>query len=65
MDICLLQETKLQNMEDLAIYFLWGNKEVNWMTKRALGKFGGMILMWKPSLFEVFSSFIGEGFVRM
>lgn len=34
-----------------------------WISKSSNGRSAGMILMWKSNMFEVYSSFEGEGFV--
>lgn len=48
---------------DYFVHSLWGNKEVMWTSKSSNGRSTGMILMWKSNMFEVYSSFEGEGFV--
>lgn len=45
------------------VHSLWGNKEVMWTSKNSIGRPGGMIMMWKPNLFKVFSIFEGERFI--
>lgn len=43
----------------------WGNKEVKWTYKKETRRSEGMIIMWKPNLFEVFSSLEREDFVEI
>lgn len=61
--VCLIQETKIQKMEDKGIWSLWGGSEVEWTSKPSQGKFGGLQTMWKASLFNLIFSFKGEGYV--
>lgn len=34
-DVCFLQETKVKVVDDILVYVVWGNKEVEWSYKDA------------------------------
>lgn len=48
----MLQETKMPKMENFLAQQFWGNTEVIWSAKNAVGRLGGMLLLWNPVLFE-------------
>lgn len=62
-DICMLQETKIQRMKNSVAQAFWESSEVTWSAKNNVGKSGGMILLWNSILFGSFLNFEGESFV--
>lgn len=42
---------------------LWGDNDLEWSFKGALGSSGGFLIMWRKCLFGLNFSFVGEGFI--
>ncbi|KAL8510739.1 hypothetical protein ACS0TY_017524 [Phlomoides rotata] len=55
-DICCLQETKTEHMENKVGNELWPNKEFDWTWKEADGRAGGLISIWNKNVFSKTSS---------
>ncbi|GAU48536.1 hypothetical protein TSUD_282880 [Trifolium subterraneum] len=64
-DLCLLQETKRDNFDDLMIQKLWGHKDVEWVAKESIGLSGGLLIMWNAGLFNLKFSFTGDNFLGL
>ncbi|XP_058741619.1 uncharacterized protein LOC131614006 [Vicia villosa] len=62
-DICFIQESKLCNFDSVNVQSLWGESDMEWSANWAVGRFGGIITMWKVGLFKVLYSFTGDGFL--
>ncbi|XP_058746178.1 uncharacterized protein LOC131619053 [Vicia villosa] len=62
-DICFIQETKIQDMNDNLVGSIWGGCNVGWSAKNSQGFSGGMLVLWKKEVIEVNFSFTGEGFL--
>jgi hypothetical protein len=63
LDFLALQETKLQSIPDSLPRLLWGNDDHDWAFSPADGNSGGILSMWRKSLFSLVFTFVGEGFV--
>jgi exonuclease III len=62
-DVCFLQETKKVAYEDYTLHGLWGHKEVGWVAQEAVGRSGGMLIMWNNSSLKLLSTFSGNGYL--
>jgi hypothetical protein len=62
-DVLALQETKLEVVTESLIYGLWGNDDCDWSYVPAVGNSGGILSIWRKSLFLPVFSFSGCGFV--
>ncbi|KAK2420958.1 hypothetical protein QL285_031636 [Trifolium repens] len=60
-DLCLLQETKRDIMDDYMIHNLWGHKDVQWVAKPAVGFSGGLLIIWNKDSLVYRFSFTGVG----
>lgn len=45
-DMVCLQETKIQRFDPSMIKSLWSSKDIGWSTIDAIGKSGGILMMW-------------------
>lgn len=54
-----LQETKLQQCNDLLVWQCCSNKDVKWLDSPSQGSYGGILCMWDSSKVEVLDSLIG------
>lgn len=64
-DLCLVQETKVQNFDSKTMYELWGGSDAEWCFKLSNCISGGMITLWRQRLFDLIFSFDGEGFLEL
>ncbi|XP_071689071.1 uncharacterized protein [Rutidosis leptorrhynchoides] len=55
-----LQETKISSVDLNWICNLWGNNNCNFIQKENIGKFGGQLLIWDSSCFDVTNSFVSD-----
>jgi hypothetical protein len=62
-DVCFLQETKKVAYEDYMLHGLWGHQEVGWVVQEAVGRSGGMLIMWNNSSLKLLSTFSGNGYL--
>jgi hypothetical protein len=62
-DFLALQETKLEVVTEALIYGLWGGDDCDWSYTSAVGNSGGILSIWRKSLFVSVFSFSGCGFV--
>ena len=44
-DLCLLQETKVNTIYDSLIKSLWGDKDMDWTSKSSDGLSGGILII--------------------
>lgn len=51
--IVILQETKIQQCNDLLIWQCWSNKDVKWLDSPSQGSSNGIMRMWDSSKVEV------------
>lgn len=50
-DICFLQETKLENVSEVDARSLWGENRCGWAAKESMGRSGGLITLWNDEKF--------------
>lgn len=53
LDVVCLQETKIQPFDPSLIKSLWSSKDIGWSTIDALGKSGGILIMWNEGRISV------------
>jgi exonuclease III len=58
-----LQETKSEDISESLIHSLWGGDDCDWVHLPATGNSGGILSIWRKSLFSIVFSFTGNGFV--
>lgn len=63
LDVCFIQEIKLQCFSDLIAEAFWGNKEVEWTTCNSIGEDGGMFILWRKGSLSLNYSFVGKCYV--
>ncbi|KAL8463104.1 hypothetical protein ACS0TY_033938 [Phlomoides rotata] len=56
MDMCCLQETKLEYVDDRIGFEIWPGKEFEWAWREAEGRSGGLISIWNMKVFVKTSS---------
>ncbi|CAM8897571.1 unnamed protein product [Rhodiola kirilowii] len=64
-DMLFLQETKLGKMEGKTVSLLWGKEHVQWSSVEAVGRSGGLIIMWSPEFFYLTAESKGRGFIHL
>ena len=52
-DIILIQESKLNSVQDSIIKEIWGRSSIDWRSCNAVGMDGGILIIWNGSLFSV------------
>ncbi|KAL8490614.1 hypothetical protein ACS0TY_022568 [Phlomoides rotata] len=55
-DMCCLQETKMEQMEHMSGGDLWPDREFEWVWREAEGRSGGLISIWNRKWFVKTSS---------
>jgi exonuclease III len=63
LDVLALQETKLGSVEVATCRGLWGGDNVRWVCNPALGRSGGLLILWNGSKGKLVYSFQGQGFL--
>ncbi|KAL8493542.1 hypothetical protein ACS0TY_024657 [Phlomoides rotata] len=51
-DMCCLEETKLEQLEDRFGFDIWSGKDFDWTWREAEGRSGGLISIWNRKAFE-------------
>src|SRR4051812_4408234 len=64
-DVCFIQESKLSSLIQVDVRSLWMDAKVEWSAKWFVERSRGIITLWKPGLFELIISFMGEGFLGL
>ncbi|XP_057789480.1 uncharacterized protein LOC131006301 [Salvia miltiorrhiza] len=54
-DLCLIQETKMENFSDSDLRSIWGSEKFDFARKQAEGRLGGIISIWNPMIFSSLS----------
>ncbi|XP_058760649.1 uncharacterized protein LOC131633997 [Vicia villosa] len=62
-DVCFLQETKIDCVTDSIAKSFWGGENVEWTASSSVGAAGGMLILWKKETLQVNFSFRGLGYV--
>ncbi|KAL8544625.1 hypothetical protein ACS0TY_005015 [Phlomoides rotata] len=55
-DLCCLQETKLESISENVCKSIWGHSKFDWAFKASVGRSGGIISLWNSDLFHKTSS---------
>lgn len=61
--MCLIQETKLEEVSQKLIECIGGPFQLEWVDQPAVGRAGGMLIVWKFGILKKTSCFTGDGFV--
>ncbi|XP_058741126.1 uncharacterized protein LOC131613476 [Vicia villosa] len=64
-EIFLIQEYKLNNMDQNLVKSLWNREKVGWSYSSSTGNSGGITTLWKEESVEEIFSFKGEGFLEV
>ncbi|XP_057418965.1 uncharacterized protein LOC130713191 [Lotus japonicus] len=64
-DMLLLQETKLEEVNQRICNAIWGSDECSWCYKASEGRSGGILCIWQIGKFNILDSCVGSGFVAM
>jgi exonuclease III len=62
-ELLALQETKLGSIDHALCCRLWGGDNVAWRSNPALGRSGGLLLLWDKDKGKLLDSFQGQGFL--
>lgn len=62
-DVCCLQETKLENMSEFMARSLWGDGNFGWVVRNSCGRSGGIMTLWNSEVFSAASTWHMEGAV--
>lgn len=62
-DICCLQETKLESVNERMARSLWGDGNFDWAARNSNGRSGGIMTFWNTEVFSASSSWHMEGAV--
>ncbi|KAL8483361.1 hypothetical protein ACS0TY_026168 [Phlomoides rotata] len=60
-DICCLQETKMESFSDIVCKSIWGHSKFDWSFKASVGRSGGIISLWNSDIFSKTSSWDTNG----
>jgi hypothetical protein len=58
-----IQETKLQEVSASLCYSIWGGEDCGWAFNPSIGNSGGILSIWRKSVFSFVFSFVGTGYV--
>ncbi|GLT59702.1 hypothetical protein SLA2020_325070 [Shorea laevis] len=62
-DVLLIQETKMEQVDNCLCRMVWGTDDFEWIAQAANGAFGGILIIWNSRVFRKLSSFEGTGFL--
>lgn len=60
-DVCCIQETKIEKIESWMCRAIWGNNNFDWAYKESADLSGGMLIIWNDLLFCKVSSWHMNG----
>ncbi|XP_071694353.1 uncharacterized protein [Rutidosis leptorrhynchoides] len=63
--IAVFQETKSSGVNDRWVHDLWGNDCFGYVQKEALGKSGGLLIIWDTLVFEIIDSTGGDFYIAI
>lgn len=55
LDICCIQETKMESFSDLEGQRIWKTRDIRWSAEGSIGRSGGILTFWDENSFEVTS----------
>lgn len=55
-DVCCVQETKMENLEVSICKDAWGDRKLDWACRGSVGRSGGILTMWDDDIFCKISS---------
>ncbi|XP_071719580.1 uncharacterized protein [Rutidosis leptorrhynchoides] len=64
-DLLVLQETRSKQIKNQYIYALWGNMDLDFIQKDAVGKSGGFLIIWNTKTFNATDCLYGEFFIAL
>ncbi|XP_071739312.1 uncharacterized protein [Rutidosis leptorrhynchoides] len=64
-DLLVLQETRSKQIKSQYIYALWGSMDVGFIQKDAVGKSGGLLVVWNIKTFNATDCLYGEFFIAL
>jgi exonuclease III len=62
-ELLALQETKVANVDSSFCRSLWGGENVAWRCNPALGKSGGLLILWDKDKGRLLETFQSQGFL--
>ncbi|GKU93949.1 hypothetical protein SLEP1_g7498 [Rubroshorea leprosula] len=62
-DFLLLQETKLEEVEESLCRALWNSENFDWVMQKSMGNSGGLLCIWNKSCFSKQCVIEGSGFI--
>ncbi|GLT79931.1 hypothetical protein SLA2020_513970 [Shorea laevis] len=61
----MIQETKLETVDENLCRSIWGQEGFEWYAKSADGRAGGLLCIWDSHLFKKIDLFEGDGFISV
>ena len=62
-DMLCIQETKLQDLQKVSCYNLWGDNNIDWLHKQTEGNSEGILTIWHKERFKCTRQVIGNLYV--
>jgi len=62
--ICI-QETNVQDLQPSSCYNLWGDNNIDWVNKQAMGNSGGIFTMWHKDIFKFVKQIVGNIYITV
>lgn len=62
-DLICLQETKMEEVSSQLCLSLWAGDDFDWSFKPVVGRSGGLLMLWRSSVFSLEEAFVGEHFL--
>lgn len=63
LDMICIQETKIHDLQQSKCYDLWGDNNIEWVSKLALGNSGGILTIWHKDKFKCVKHMLGNAFI--
>jgi len=62
-DMICIQETKLSDLQPSSCYNLWGDNNIDWVSKPVVGNSGGILTIWHKNKFKLAKHIAGESYI--
>ncbi|GJU94103.1 RNA-directed DNA polymerase, eukaryota [Tanacetum coccineum] len=65
LNVVAIQETKMSNVSNMDVKFMWGNSNYDYVCSDSLGSSGGILCVWEASIFKKDYVTISDNFVAI
>lgn len=62
-DLLCIQESKLEEVDQKVCSTLWEGEDFDWVAKNAVGRSGGLLMLWRKGSFSLSYEFQGDNFL--